>query len=128
MRIEHVALWVEDLELMKDFYSKYFEAIPNEKYTNSANGFSSYFLSFNAGCRLELMNMPNIKEKLSPRGYDMGLAHFTFSTGSKDRVDDLTETLRQNGFEIFGEPRTTGDGYYESVVKDPEGNYVEISI
>ena len=128
MRIEHLALWVHDLEGMRDFYLKYFDTTSGEKYVNSAKQFTAYFILFGEGkTRLELMTRPDITVIDGKRGFNMGLAHFTISVGGKDKVDALTERLRQDNYTIFGEPRTTGDGYYESVVLDPEGNYLEIS-
>ena len=128
MQIEHLALWVQDLEAMKDFYLNYFDVVPGPKYTNATTQFVAYFIYFGEGkTRLELMTRPNIQPCAGKRGYTMGLAHFAISVGGKDKVDALTERLRKDNFTIFSEPRTTGDGYYESVVLDPEGNYVEIS-
>ena len=128
MRIEHLALWVRDLEGMRAFYLKYFDTTSGEKYVNSAKQFTAYFILFGEGkTRLELMTGPDITAIDGKRGFNMGLAHFTISVGGKDRVHALTERLRQDNYTIFGEPRTTGDGYYESVVLDPEGNYLEIS-
>ena len=128
MQIEHLALWVQDLEGMKDFYLNYFDVVPGPKYTNATKQFVSYFIYFGQGkTRLELMTNPNIQPYEGKRGYGMGLAHFAISVGGKDKVDALTERLRKDNFTIFSEPRTTGDGYYESVVLDPEGNYVEIT-
>ena len=128
MRIEHLALWVRDLEGMRDFYLKYFDTISGEKYVNPAKQFTAYFILFGEGkTRLELMTSPDIASVDGKRGFNMGLAHFTISVGGKDRVNALTERLRQDNYTIFGEPRTTGDGYYESVVLDPEGNILEIS-
>lgn len=129
MKIEHISLWVNDLEVMKIFYVKYFDMTANEKYTNSKKGFSSYFLSFkNDGTRIELMHRPDITDFLTQKGLLNGLTHFAISVGSKEQVDGLTEQLRQDGYTIEGEPRTTGDGYYESIVLDPEGNPIEITI
>jgi lactoylglutathione lyase len=127
MHIEHIAIWTKDLENLKDFYLKYFNASANELYNNPKKGFNSYFLSFEKGCRLELMQMPNIPDSKDDI-YEQftGLIHFAISVGSKEKVDVLTETLRKDGFEIIGEPRTTGDGYYESVVLDPDKNRIEI--
>jgi lactoylglutathione lyase len=128
MQIEHLGLWVQDLEAMKDFYLNYFDVVSGPKYTNGAKHFTSYFINFGEGrTRLELMTNPNIQPHEGKRGFGMGLAHFAISVGGKDKVDALTERLRKDNFTIFSEPRTTGDGYYESVVLDPEGNYVEIS-
>ncbi len=126
MRIEHIAIWAEDIEVLREFYIKYFGMRCNDKYVNPKRVFSSYFLSFDGEkSRIEIMNIPNMAEP-SSRGNLKGLAHFAISIGSKDAVDMLTERLRNDGYRILSEPRTTGDGYYESAVADPEGNYVEI--
>ncbi len=126
MRIEHVAIWVQNLESMKLFYQKYFRAVPGERYHNPKKNFTSYFLNFDDGCRLELMHQPDIPESGMIEG--IGITHMAMSVGSQSAVDQLTEVLRKDGYEILGEPRTTGDGYYESVVQDPEGNRLEITI
>ncbi|MGH2102937.1 MULTISPECIES: VOC family protein [unclassified Aerococcus] len=124
MKIEHVALWVTDLELVKAFYEKYFEAEAGDRYHNPKTRFSSYFLSFDEGSRLELTN----KKHLSPRIADaLGYGHIALAVGDKEAVDGKTAQLVADGFPLFSGPRTTGDGYYESVVQDPEGNLVEIT-
>ncbi len=129
MKIEHLAIWVNDLESMRNFYIKYFGASSNSKYTNVLKQFSSYFLSFEEGtARIELMQKPHILANNELRGNVKGLAHFAISVGSKEKVIALTEQLRNDGFKIYDEPRTTGDGYYESIVLDPEGNFIEITI
>lgn len=126
MRIEHIAIWVEDIELLREFYTKYFGMRCNDKYVNPKKCFSSYFLSFEGEkTRIELMNIPNMENTVS-RGNLKGLAHFAVSVGNKENVNTLTERLRNDGYTILSEPRTTGDGYYESAVADPEGNHVEI--
>ncbi|AIL46082.1 VOC family protein [Elizabethkingia anophelis] len=129
MKIEHIALWVEDLETMKSFYQKYFGAVSNEKYINSVKQFQSYFLSFPGGdCRIELMQRPDIM--MSRSDYEkqtMGIIHFAISLGSREKVDELTQQLEADGYVIAGFPRLTGDGYYESVVLDPEKNIIEIT-
>jgi lactoylglutathione lyase len=129
MTIDHIAIWAKDLETLRAFYERYFQAKAGEKYFNASKNFSSYFLSFNSGCRLEIMQMPGIPASDNDI-YEqfIGLIHFAVSVGSKEKVDTLTDDLRRDGFEIVGEPRTTGDGYYESVVLDPEGNRIEITI
>lgn len=127
MKIEHIAIWTSDLEKMKDFYLNFFELESNEKYYNPKKKFSSYFLSFEKGARIELMHRPDISEFIDNMDGELGLAHFAISVGSKKRVDTITETIRKNGFKVIGEPRTTGDGYYESVIADPEGNLIEIT-
>ncbi|MVM28846.1 glyoxalase [Spirosoma sp. HMF4905] len=129
MYIEHLAIWVRDLEKMRLFYETYFGATANDKYINPRKGFSSYFLTFpDNGPRLEIMQMPGI-EAYSTDGLTqyMGLTHFAFSVGSENAVDELTERFRTDGYTIAGEPRRTGDGYYESVILDPEGNQLEIT-
>lgn len=127
MRIDHLAIWVTDLELMKDFYEKYFLAQAGAKYFNPTKNFSSYFLSFPEGPRLEIMHKPTIPENLNDLIQEyLGLTHFSIAVGSPEKVNGLTEWLRRDGFRVVGEPRTTGDGYYESVVLDPEGNRLEI--
>ncbi len=129
MKIEHLAIWVSDLEKMKAFYEKYFHGIAGKKYHNPKKQFTSYFLSFDEGCRLELMHRPTIPNHQNDWSTEYkGIIHVAISIGSKTKVDQLTETLRADGFTIVGEPRTTGDGYYESVVLDPEKNRIEITI
>ena len=129
MKIEHLAIWVSDLELTKAFYEKYFNATAGKKYHNPNKNFSSYFLSFETGCRLELMQKPNIPSATKDENHQhLGIIHFAVSVGSKTGVDLLTQTLQNGGFEVVGQPRTTGDGYYESVVLDPEGNMIEITV
>ncbi|MFJ6414215.1 VOC family protein [Terribacillus saccharophilus] len=126
MKIEHIAIWVKDIERMKNFYMRYFGAESNSLYVNEKKGFASYFLTFSSGSRLELMKKVGVnKEVLSNQ---LGWAHVAFSVGSKDEVDTLTKMIREDGYTIKGNPRTTGDGYYESVIEDPEGNTVEITI
>lgn len=128
MRIEHLAIWVDDLEKMRQFYLDYFNTASGEKYTNAGKGFTAYFLTFReGGTRLELMNRTDITNEPAKRGFVKGIAHFAISVGGKEAVNNLTERLRADNYIIESEPRTTGDGYYESVVLDPEGNYVEIS-
>lgn len=126
MKIEHLAIWVKDLEVMKAFYVKYFQGTANDLYNNPKKNFTSYFMRFDEGCRLELMHRPDIASRLSMDEIE-GITHFAMSLGAKDKVDVLTEQLRVDGYTIAGEPRTTGDGYYESVALDPEGNRVEIT-
>ncbi|WEK69519.1 MAG: VOC family protein [Candidatus Chryseobacterium colombiense] len=127
MKIEHVAFWVKDLEIMRNFYEKYFGAVSNEKYHNPVKNFESYFLSFENGSRLEIMTRPDIQEgNNSFEAQKFGITHLAFSTGSKDKVDELTEILRNESYKVVGEPRTSGDGYYESVILDPENNIIEI--
>jgi len=128
MKIEHIAIWVADLEQMRTFYEQYFDAKSGEKYVNPEKNFTSYFLSFKEGARLELMHKPEISLNINQSKEHLGFIHFAVSVGSKTKVDSLTNKLRKDGFQIAGEPRTTGDGYYESVVIDPEGNRIEITV
>ncbi|MEM7114786.1 MAG: VOC family protein [Chloroflexota bacterium] len=136
MRIEHIAIWVSDLERMRAFYERYFNGRSNQKYTNPSKGFSSYFITFDSGARLELMQRNDIGDNPNtPQREFKGYVHLAMAVGDAEQgvvgqtaVDTLTETLRDNGYTILGEPRTTGDGYYESVVLDPEGNRIEITI
>lgn len=130
MNISHLAIWTNDLERLRDFYCTYFEAISNEKYINPVKKFSSYFLTFkNGGCSIELMNLPTLVDSAGPESKNStGLAHFAFSVGSKEVVDAMTSLFREAGFTVLGEPRHTGDGFYESAIADPDGNIVEITV
>lgn len=128
MHIEHLAIWTRDLEAVRSFYLRYFDLTSNELYHNPRKEFRSYFLSFESGTRLELMHRPDIARLLAQTEEGLGLTHFAISVGSQEKVDELTEKLRSEGFPVVGEPRTTGDGYYESVVLDPEGNRIELTV
>ena len=128
MRIDHLALWTFDLEKIRHFYEKYFDAKAGQKYFNPKKNFESYFLSFKDGCRLEIMQMPGIMPLERGEQQHTGLIHLAISVGNKSNVDALTEKLRLDGHAVVGEPRLTGDGYYESVVLDPDGNRIEITI
>jgi lactoylglutathione lyase len=129
MRIAHLALWTRDLERTKDFYVKYFNATYNEKYYNEKTRFSSYFLSFDDGTKLEIMEKPTILSINVSKSYEcFGYAHIAFSVGSKEKVDDLTNILVNDGYTLISGPRTTGDGYYESCILDAEGNRIEITM
>ena len=129
MRIEHIAIWTRDLERLRNFYETYFAGKANTKYVNPPKQFESYFLAFADGARLELMQMPSV----TPRKNDSeqqftGYSHIAISVGSREKVDALTDQLRHDGYRILGSPRTTGDGYYESSVLDPDGNRIEITV
>jgi len=129
MQIEHIAIWTTDLERMKDFYCQYFGAIAGEKYINPRKHFQSYFLSFEKGPRLELMQMKDVPGTANDIYKQFtGLIHFAVSVGSEDHVKILTTQLINDGFELIDGPRWTGDGYFESVVLDPEKNRIEITI
>ena len=127
MKIEHIALYVNDLEKARDFFATYFDARSNEGYHNSNTDFRSYFLTFADGARLEIMTKPDLTDSgdfLNRFGY----AHIAFSVGSKEKVDVLTARLRADGYPIISGPRTTGEGYYESCVVGFEGNLIEITV
>lgn len=127
MRIEHVAMYVNDLEKAKDFFVSYFGAASNAGYKNAKTGFRSYFLTFDDGARLELMCRPGMEDPEKPASRT-GLIHIAFSLGSKGAVDRLTGRLKEDGYEVISGPRTTGDGYYESCILGIEGNQIEITV
>ena len=127
MKIEHIAMYVNDLEGAREFFVTYFGAVPNEGYHNQKTGFRSYFLRFGDGARLELMNKPRMEdpEKTLNR---TGFAHIAFSLGSREGVDALTARLKADGYSVISGPRTTGDGYYESCIVALEDNQIEITV
>lgn len=128
MHIDHIAIWVNDLENMKNFYTRIFEVRSNQKYVNHKKEYSSYFLSFASGTRIELMKRSDIQAKTKQLITQTGFAHMAISVGSKAKVDEITKQIRNLGHKIVSEPRTTGDGYYECVISDPEGNSIEITV
>ncbi len=120
-------MFVNDLENAKDFFVKYFHASANTGYHNKSTNFRSYFLTFDNGARIELMNHPDMQD--AEKGIRRtGLIHIAFSVGSKEKVDELTQRLKIDGYEILSGPRITGDGYYESCIVGVEGNQIEITI
>ena len=127
MGMEHVAMYVNDLEGARKFFETYFNAESNDLYHNKTTDFKSYFLTFDQGSRLEIMTKPGMQdeEKTLAR---TGLIHIAFQTGSKEKVDELTNRLKEDGYEVVSGPRTTGDGYYESCVVALEGNQIEITV
>ncbi len=128
MKIEHVAVWTRDLERLRAFYETYFNAQAGAKYTNPNKGFESYFLSFECGARMEIMQMAGIPEtRDDPYTQATGLIHVAFALGSEEGVDALTARLAGDGYPVVSQPRRTGDGYYESAVLDPDGNRLEIT-
>ncbi len=127
MHIEHIAMYVNDLEKTKDFFVKYFGARPSEAYHNTATDFRSYFLSFSSGARLEIMTKPQLQDEEKALGRT-GYVHLAFSLGSKPAVDELTEKLKNDGYPVVSGPRTTGDGYYESCIVGIEGNQIELTV
>ena len=129
MKIEHLAIWVKNLEGMRAFYEQYFGGKAGALYHNPKKNFKSYFLSFEEGCRLELMQKAEIPaNKNNAAEQYIGIIHFAISVGSEERVDSLTKTLQEAGYTVVGLPRRTGDGYYESVILDPEQNRIEITV
>lgn len=127
MHIEHIAMYVNELEKAKEFFIKYFNAISNEGYHNKTTDFRSYFLTFDGGARLEIMNKPQMID--DEKGLNRtGFVHIAFSLGSKEAVDILTERMKNDGYHVISGPRTTGDGYYESCIIGIEGNQIEITI
>ena len=126
MLIEHIAMYVNDLEKAREFFVEFFGAVSNEGYHNVKTGFRSYFLSFENGARLEIMNRPELQE--DEKGLNRtGYAHIAFRLGSKQAVDALSERLQQNGYPVVSGPRTTGDGCYGSCIIGIEGNQIEIT-
>ncbi len=129
MTLEHVAIWTNQLEQLKDFYCTYFNGVAGEKYTNLSKQFSSYFLSFAAGARLEIMSKPTIP----PNGNDtvqaqhLGIIHLAFGVNTMEEVDEKAEEMKKNGFAILSGPRITGDGYYEFETLDPDNNRLEVT-
>lgn len=127
MKIEHLAMYVNDLDLTKEFFIKYFNATANKKYHNDKTNFCSYFLSFDDGARLEIMNRPDMCDSVKEL-QRTGYIHIAFSVGSRERVDELTNRLRADGYKVISGPRITGDGYYESCIIGIEGNQIEITV
>lgn len=127
MKIEHCAMYVLDLEGARDFFVRYFNAVSNELYHNKQTGFKSYFLSFDNGSRLEIMTRPKLVDEETSQ-LRCGYIHIAISVGSKGEVNALTERLRNDGYKVVSEPRTTGDGCYESCIIGPENNLIEITV
>ncbi len=127
MKIEHIAMYVKDLETVKDFFVKYLGAVSKDGYHNVKTGFRSYFLSFSDGARLEIMNKPGMTDRRKEL-VQAGYIHIAFSVGSREKVDILTQRLKEDGYQIISGPRKTGDGYYESCIVGIEGNQIEITI
>lgn len=129
MRIEHIAFWTQDIQRCASFYAKYFGAVVGAPYRNPQKGFESVFLSFAGGARMEVMSTSTLKPiALEPGAQRMGLTHFAIAVGTEARVDELTQELQRDGYPVLDGPRRTGDGYYESVVLDPDGNRIEITV
>ena len=126
MRIEHIAMYVNDIEQAREFYIKYLDGKSNDGYHNAKTGFRSYFISFEDGARLEIMNKPDMEDQEKTLNRT-GLIHIAFSVGSKKRVDELTQLFQADGYRVVSGPRTTGDGYYESCIVAIEGNQIEFT-
>ena len=129
MTLEHVAIWTDNLEELKDYYIKYFGATPNEKYTNEQSQFQSYFLTFESGARLEIMSKPGIPDNRNDRvtAQHKGIIHLAFGVNTKQEVDEKAKQLQSDGFKILRGPRKTGDGYYEFETLDPDDNRLEVT-
>ena len=127
MKIEHIAMYVNDLEAARDFFVKYLGGVSNDGYHNKNTDFRSYFISFDDGARLELMKKPGLDDMEKPLNRT-GYVHIAFSVGSKEKVDELTAHLKAEGYDVISGPRTTGDGYYESCVVVIEGNQIELTV
>ena len=127
MKIEHIALYVNDLEKAKDFFTKYFGGKSNYVYHNKKTDFRSYFISFDDGSRLEVMTNPKLSDTEKELNRT-GFIHLAFSVGSREKVDELTARLNNDGYEVLSDPRTTGDGYYESCILGIENNQIEITV
>lgn len=129
MILEHIAIWTDNLEGLKNYYIQYFGAIANEKYTNQQNQFQSYFLTFESGARLEIMTKPGLPENKNDRAnaQHKGIIHLAFGVNTMEEVDKKADQLQSGGFQILRGPRKTGDGYYEFETLDPDGNRLEVT-
>lgn len=128
MLIEHVAIWTKNLEDLKTFYKTYFNASAGEKYRNEIKQFESYFLTFDSGARLELMQRPSVPvNKNDPEKQYLGIIHLAFAMNTKEEVDHKAKELKTAGYSILSGPRTTGDGYYEFETLDPDNNRIEVT-
>ena len=128
MKLEHIAIWTDNIELLRNYYVSFFEGQSNEMYINPKTQFQSYFISFESGARLEIMSMPNIPENTNDtiNAQHKGIIHIAFSVATKQEVDAKAALLQANGFELLNGPRVTGDGYYEFVTLDPDKNRLEV--
>jgi lactoylglutathione lyase len=129
MKLEHVAIWTEDLERLKDYYVKYFGGKSNDKYFNPIKNFESYFLTFESGARLEIMKKPDIPTNLNDTiiKQHQGIIHLAFGVETMAEVEEKLKELQQNGYRILSGPRKTGDGYYEFETLDPDDNRLEVT-
>ncbi len=129
MILEHVAIWTDNLERLKEYYIKYFEAVSNIKYRNETNQFESYFLTFQSGARLEIMAKPGVPDNANDTIYAQhkGIIHLAFEVATQWEVEEKAKQLQAAGFEILRGPRKTGDGYYEFETLDPDNNRLEVT-
>ena len=129
MTIDHIAIFTNQLELLRNYYEKYFGASTNNLYFNEKKQFRSYFLSFDSGARIEIMSMPGIPANLNDtvKARHLGLIHLAFHIETIGEVDAKARQLESNGYKIIDGPRKTGDGYYEFVTLDPDGNRIEVT-
>ena len=125
MRIDHIAIWTKDIEVLREFYVNLFGVKGGERYENPSKGYESYFLSFETGARLEIMSRTDIRHKPED-GPHLGYAHFSISLGSEKQVIDMAKRVEDYGCIIHDGPRTTGDGYFEFATTDPDGNVIEV--
>ena len=130
MKVDHIGIYVQDIKKVADFYTKYFKGtLSQPAYHNPKKNFTSHFISFESGAKLEIMHQPSIPiVKKEPNDQFIGFIHISFSVGSKENVDKLAHQLKEDGYDIIDGPRTTGDGFYEACVLDPENNRVEFTI
>lgn len=128
MKLEHIAIWTDNIELLRNYYVSFFDGQSNEMYINPKTQFQSYFISFESSARLEIMSMPNIPDNTNDtiNAQHKGIIHIAFSVDTKQEVDAKAALLQANGFEILNGPRVTGDGYYEFVTLDPDKNRLEV--
>lgn len=125
--ISHVALWTRDLEVIARFWSSFFGAEVGEIYESRRRpGFRSRFLTLGDGPAFEIMEGPWV-EPADPAEERIGLAHVALSLGSEQAVDAMAARAEAEGI-LVAKPRWTGDGFYEAVVRDPDGNLIEITI
>ena len=127
MRIDHIAMYVNDLEAARNFFVNYLGAVSNDGYHNQTTDFRSYFLTFDGGTRLEIMHKPELEDGAKALSRT-GFIHVAFGVGSREKVDELTARLKADGFQVVSGPRTTGDGYYESCIVAIEGNQIELTV